>query len=85
MSDLPSSNAVWNAYLRNKGYARKYIREDCPDCYNIADFATEYPNGVYIVGTGTHAVAVMYGDIYDIWDCSEEQPIYYYYRTEESL
>lgn len=79
MSDLPSSNAVWNAYLKNKGYTREFIKNDCPECYSISDFAKEYPIGVYIIGTGTHAVAVIDGDILDNWDCSDEQPIYFYY------
>lgn len=79
MSDLPSSNAVWNAYLKNKGYTREFIKNDCPECYSISDFAEEYPTGIYIVGTGTHAVAVVNGDIFDNWDCSGEQPIYFYY------
>lgn len=78
MSDLPSSNAVWGNYLKNKGFTREFVRNDCPDCYTIEDFAREYPNGTYVVGTGTHATVVKDGDIFDIWDCSAEQPIYYY-------
>lgn len=84
MSDLPSSNAVWGAYLKNKGFTREFIREDCPECYTIADFAEEYPSGKYIVGTGTHATAVADGCILDTWDCSEEQPIYFYYKGEDT-
>lgn len=80
MSDLPSSNAVWNAYLKNKGYTREFVSNDCPECYTICDFSEEYPNGNYIVGTGTHAVAIINGDIFDIWDCSNEQPIYFYHK-----
>lgn len=82
MSDLPSSNAVWNAYLKNKGYTRRSIHEDCPDCYNIADFAEEFPCGTYIVGTGTHATTVINGAIVDTWDCSGEHPLYYYVKEE---
>lgn len=82
MSDLPSSNAVWNAYLKSKGYTRELVRNDCPDCYTIADFAEEYPNGTYIIGTGTHATVIIGGDIFDTWDCSAEQPIYFYYKQE---
>lgn len=82
MSDLPSSNAVWGAYLKNKGFEREFIRNDCPECYTIADFVEEYPNGKYIVGTGTHATAVIDGQILDVWDCSTEEPIYFYHRQE---
>lgn len=83
MSDLPSSNAVWHAYLTNKGYVREFVRDDCPNCYTIDDFAEEYPDGTYIIGTGTHATTVINGDIYDIWDCGGEQPIYSYHIQED--
>ena len=83
MSDLPSSNAVWNAYLKNKGFIREFVRNDCPECYTIADFTEEYPNGIYIIGTGTHATTVIEGCIYDTWDCSAEQPIYFFYKQED--
>lgn len=83
MCDLPSSNAVWNSYLKGKGYTREFIKNDCPECYTIADFVKEYPHGIYVIGTGTHAVAVIDGVILDNWDCSDEQPIYFYYKRED--
>ena len=56
MGDLLSSNGVWGAYLKAKGFARNVIPENCPDCYTIEDFANEHREGVYVIGTGTHAV-----------------------------
>lgn len=82
MSDLPSSNSVWGNYLKSKGYVREFVKNDCPDCYTIEDFAQECPNGTYIIGTGTHATVIKDGTILDIWDCSQEQPIYYYHTKE---
>ena len=82
MGDLLSSNAVWGNYLKNKGYCREVISNECPDCYTISDFCKEHPHGTFIVGTGTHAVAVISGNIYDAWDSSMEQPIYYYVKKE---
>lgn len=79
MSDLPSSNDVWGKYLKGKGFQREFITEDQ---YYISDFAKEHPLGKYIVGTGTHAVAVCDGDICDVWDSSDEKPIYFYYKGE---
>jgi hypothetical protein len=76
MADLPSSNAVWAAYLRNQGFIRKTL----PDCCTIEDFAREHRKGAYIVATGTHAAAVIGGNIYDSWDSSQEIVVYYFER-----
>lgn len=83
MSDLPSSNAVWNNYLKNNGWSRYFVRDDCPECYTISDFSDEYPTGTYIIGTGTHAVTVIDGVILDNWDSSDEQSLYFYQKQGE--
>lgn len=77
MYDLPNSDAVWTAYLRGKGFSRGAIPNTCPDCYTVADFAADNPVGVYVLGTGTHAVCIVDGDIYDAWDSSAESPIFF--------
>ena len=82
MGDLLSSNAVWGAYLKNKGFTRDIVSNDCPECYTINDFCEEYPQGVYIIGTGSHAVCVIDGTIYDTWQSGDETPIYYYHKGE---
>lgn len=80
MGDLLAANSVWGEYLKSKGFARAMIPNECPECYCIDDFAAENPVGAFIVGTGTHATAVVNGIIYDIWDCGGETPLYYYER-----
>ena len=80
MGDLPSSNAVWSAYLRHKGFKRHTI-EDCPDCYSIEDFCKDHPKGVYVIGTGTHAVAIIDSCYYDAWQSGRE-PVVYYFEKE---
>lgn len=82
MSDLLSSNAVWGAYLKSKGFIRDIVSADCPDCYTIEDFCREHPCGVYVIGTGTHCVAVEDGCVYDTWMSGDETPIYFYYKGE---
>ena len=82
MSDFLSSNAVWGAYLKSKGFSRDVISADCPDCYTVRDFCREHPCGVYVIGTGSHAVCVVDGILYDTWDSSDETPIYFYYKGE---
>lgn len=78
--DWGSSNAVWSAYLKHKGFKRRTI-EDCPDCYSIEDFCQDHPNGIYVIGTGTHAVAAIDGCYYDAWQSGRE-PVVYYFEKE---
>lgn len=80
MKNMPSSNAVWGAYLKSIGYRRYIIPNECPDCYTIRDFTDEHPDGVYILATGTHVVTVINGDYYDTWDSGNEIPIYYFVK-----
>lgn len=80
MGDMPSSNSVWGAVLRQNGFYRSAIPNTCPDCYTIADFADDHPDGVYVVGTGSHVVTIRDGIIYDSWDSSQEIPQYYWHK-----
>lgn len=82
LGDLLSSNAVWDAYLKSKKFKRDIVSNDCPECYTVNDFCEEHPNGTYIIGTGTHCIAVIDGCVYDTWDSSGETPIYFYYKGE---
>ena len=82
MGDMPSSNAVWGAYLSDRGFKRGIIPNNCPECYTVGDFAKEHPTGIYVVALGNHAVAVVDGDIYDTWDSTEEIPIYFWRRND---
>lgn len=78
LKDMPSSNNVWGYYLHNNGYRRHNIPDICPNCVTIKDFVKN-SNGEYILGTGTHVVAVKSGGIYlDTWDSGNEIPIYYW-------
>jgi NAD-dependent dihydropyrimidine dehydrogenase PreA subunit len=80
MSDMPSSNPVWGSYLKQKGFLQVTIPNTCPDCYTVEDFCKEHPQGVYVLGTGTHAVCIADGCIWDAWDSSQEIPVYYFRR-----
>lgn len=76
LCDMPSSNSVWAAYLRQLGYRRYVIDDTCPDCYTIEDFCRENPTGTYLLATGSHVVTVIDGNYYDAWDSGAEIPIY---------
>ena len=82
LGDLLSSNAVWDAYLKSKGFKRHIVPNDCPECYTIEDFCNEHPKGTYIIGTGTHCVTIENGCVFDTWNSSGECPIYYYHKGE---
>lgn len=79
--DMPSSNAIWALYLADKGFSRKVI-DAGNTAYTVEDFCKDHPFGSYLLGTGTHAVAVIDGNHYDTWDSGNEQPIYYFEREE---
>lgn len=83
MGDMPSSDSVWGAVLKNNGFCRFSIANNCPDCYTAKDFCIDHPKGVYVLGFGGHAVAVVDGDIYDSWDSSKEIPQFYWERVRE--
>ena len=76
--DWGNNNAVWDAYLRSRGFKRYICPNDCPICYSIADFANDHKTGKYIVATGSHAVGIISGSYYDSWDSGMERLIFYY-------
>ena len=80
MGDMPSSDSVWGAVLRQHGFYRTSIPNSCPDCYTVEDFAADHPRGVFVLGFGGHVATVIDGDLYDSWDSSHEVPVYYWYR-----
>lgn len=81
--DMPNSAATLSVYLREKGYKRYVIPNDCPTCYTIEDFCKEYPDGKYIVLTSNHAVPVIDGDYMDSVDSGMDIP-QYYWRKEKA-
>lgn len=76
--DMPSSDAVWGGLLRDRGFSRWAVPDTCPDCYTVRDFCADHPNGVYVLGTGKHAVCAVDGNYFDAWDSGNEIPIYYW-------
>lgn len=58
MGDMPSGNSVWGSVLRQHGFYRYNLPETCPACYTFGDFAADHPQGTFVLGTGTHVVAM---------------------------
>ena len=82
--DMPSVNSVWRAYLRRLGFSMDVIPNTCPDCYTVEDFADDHKTGRYVLGTGDHAVAIVEGEVLDVFDSRQEIPIYYFYKEDKS-
>ena len=80
MYSMPSANDVWGKYLDVMGYHRGILPNTCPACYTVRDFCRDFPTGEYIVGTGSHVIAVIDGDWYDTWDSRDEVLLFYWWK-----
>lgn len=69
---------VWGKYLYRMGFVPFLLPETCPSCITIKRFCIMYPRGIYIIGTGNHAVAVIDGDYYDSLDSGDEIPSFFW-------
>lgn len=76
--NMPSANAVWGLYLYRLGFEPFLLPEACPACITVNEFAKRFSRGTYIIGTGSHAVAVIDGDYYDTWNSGNEVPSYFW-------
>ena len=82
MGDMPNSNEVITATLRQKGFYKTFITDTCPDCYTIHDFCEDFPKGTYVVFSDNHVVCIKDGDYYDAWDSGDKPAYFYCYRKE---
>lgn len=82
MGDMPSSDSVWGATLRQHGFYRMSIPDTCPDCYSVTDFCNDNPRGTFVLGFGGHVATVVDGDLFDSWDSSNEIPQFVWYRKD---
>lgn len=83
LCEMPDTGRVLKALLNENGF-RSHIAPDCPDCYTVADFAYDHPEGRYVAainGNTNHVVGVVDGNWYDTWDSGEEI-ISFYMRKE---
>ena len=83
MCNMPSANSVTTAFLKNNGFRRRTIPDDCPDFYTIEDFCKDHPQGVYVIGTGSHLTTVIDGTLFDSWNSLAETPVYYFEKSED--
>lgn len=74
-------NKTWEKYLMDNGY-RRFTLPDNKN-YKASDFASAHKDGKFILGTGSHVIAVVNGDIVDSWDSSNEVPLYYFTKPND--
>lgn len=79
--NMPSADSVWGKYLYQLGFEPFLIPSVCPKCVTVNEFTKMYPYGIYIIGTGSHAVAVIDGNYYDSWDSGNEVPSFFWRIT----
>ena len=82
MADMPSSNSVFGAVLRENGFKRETIPNECPDCYTLEEFANDHPSGTFVVGMNGHVATVIDGVIYDAWHSENEIPQYVWRKDD---
>lgn len=70
--NMPSADTVWGHYLYLLGFEPFLLPFSCPKCITVNEFTKYYPVGTYIIGTGSHAVAVIDGNYYDSWNSGAE-------------
>ena len=75
---MPSSNWLWGLYLKRLGFTPFLLPDSCPECITVRAFCERFPEGVYIIGTGSHAVCVRDGRYIDAWDSGSECPAYFW-------
>lgn len=80
MYDMPSANHVWGRYLEEHGFKKHLIPDTCPECYTVARFCDDHPEGTYILALSGHVVAVKDGSYIDTWDSGQCVPIYYWQK-----
>lgn len=75
---VPNDDDVWGRYLYQLGFEPFLVEDNCKKCVTVRAFSEIYNQGIYIIGTGNHAVAVVDGDYYDSWDSGEERPSFFW-------
>ena len=49
LSDMPSANHVWGAYLREHGFHRNIVDDHGQYVYTVEDFCRDHPEGTYMI------------------------------------
>lgn len=78
--DLQNSNTVWGQVLKNKGFIKRNLPCTEHSCYTVREFALSHPHGIYVVGDGSHAIAIIDGYYVDTYDSGDRNVLFYYQK-----
>lgn len=78
--DLQNANTVWGQVLKNKGFIKRNLLCTERSCYTVREFALSHPHGIYVVGDGSHAIAVIDGYYVDTYDSGDRNVLFYYQK-----
>jgi hypothetical protein len=73
---MPSVNWLWGLYLSRYGFEKFLLSDECPACVNVREFCRMFPEGTYVLATGSHAVCAINGNWFDTWDSGDETVTY---------
>ena len=82
MGEIMNADQVIGSVLRQHGFVREIIPNTCPDCFTVADFCEENPEGIFVVKSQDHVATVVDGVLFDSWDSSMNTPIYVWRKDE---
>lgn len=80
--DMPSSPFIIGTYMKEHGFEKKVLPSSYPRCTTVKKFSEENTEGRFLLITENYIVASINGDYFDIYDCGNEEVIYYYLEVK---
>jgi hypothetical protein len=80
MCDMPSSNAVIWAVLRQNDFISYRLPDDRVGSFTVREFCDANPSGTFVLFTSGHVVTAVDGDYWDSWDSGNEAILYVWFR-----
>ena len=83
MGNDPAGDEIWGSVLRQHGFRRRLVPDTCPDCYTVAEFAEDHPEGTYVVKSDNHVATIVNGTLFDSWPSGQKVVIYYWTNRKD--
>ena len=81
--DKLDANYVWGNWLTTHGFTKHRLPDTCPLCYSVRDFVRDHKKGLFILGDGTLAIAVVDGYYVDTFDSGDRTVLFYFEKNED--